>query len=47
MRLLGVNSVKDLGLKHVNTSAIDHLLYKTPSYKTNVTRFVEGVKAKL
>ncbi|RPB24073.1 L-lactate ferricytochrome c oxidoreductase [Terfezia boudieri ATCC MYA-4762] len=47
MRLLGVNSVKDLGLKHVNTSAIDHLLYKTPSYKTNVTRFVEGVKARL
>ncbi|RPB23011.1 FMN-linked oxidoreductase [Terfezia boudieri ATCC MYA-4762] len=40
MRLLGVNSVKDLGLKQV-------MLLKTPSYETNVTRFVEGVKAKL
>lgn len=31
----------------VNTSAIDHLLYKAPAHATGVTGFIEGVKARL
>ncbi|KAF8456059.1 FMN-dependent dehydrogenase-domain-containing protein [Kalaharituber pfeilii] len=48
MRLLGVNSVEELGLHHVNTSALDNLIYKAPISTPSLSAGVSGhIKSKL